>query len=220
MKDKINAQLNDNGFLATANDDYKFNFKKNGKVDLNSAPEGFSFTPYPLYSKESIKQLHLDPRFVMKHKFSGTTILSFFFIEESGKSEQNIKAIKKEISYNERRAKDTSNFSDLCTTDDDGEIIDFDSPGSNDTEREAMGYIEQEDIKDELHRMDFVNIQYNKLHPKAVQKTTRHVDIFVRYFIWMDTVTEIAEELGMSQSTVSRSVDRINEIIKKYEGEE
>lgn len=155
----------------------------------------------------------------MKHKFSNTTILSFFLLEESVRSKEALKGIKKEISYNERRAKDTSNFSELFTTDDDGEIINFDPPGSHDTEREAMDHIEQEDIKEELHRMDLINIHYNKLHPKAVQKTTNHVDIFVHYFIMMDNVTEIAEALDMAQSTVSRSIERIAGIIKQYRGE-
>lgn len=219
MKEKINAHLNDNGFLATANDNYEFNFKKNGKVDLNSAPEGFSFTPYPLSSKNSVKRLHLDPRFVMKHKFSNTTILSFFLLEESGKSQQNLKEIKKQISSNERYAKKTMVFSDLSTTDEDGEIIAFDPPGSYDTEKEAQNHLELEGIKEDLHLMDLINAHYNKLHPKAVQKTTKHVDIFIHHFIMMDNVTEIAEKLDMVQSTVSRSIDRINEVIKKYEGE-
>lgn len=132
MKDKntINVTFNSRGYLATRNDDYDLRFKKSGKVDLSFAPDGLSFSPYPVDSMTVARRMHLDPRFIMKHKVSRTTLLCFFLLEESTRSEQTIKDLKKEISYNECRTKDTSVFSELSSADDDGESIDFDPPGS------------------------------------------------------------------------------------------
>lgn len=72
---------------------------------------------------------------------------------------------------------------------------------------------------DQLHQMDMINQRYNRLHPTAVQKTACHAEIYIRFFIRKDSVTEIAEDLHMPQSTVSRSVTRIVNIIKQYRGE-
>ena len=149
------------------------------------------FTPYPIYDKDAMYRLNLDPRCVMMHKFSATT-LAFFLLEPEAPSKSTLQSFKTEAQKNEK----------------------FNA--RHNTEEEAIENATRDEIRGKFRRLDAMNRKWNTAHPTAVHRITKHELIYVKCFVWRDTITETSADLKMPKTTVSESVKHINKIARPY----
>lgn len=215
-------RLNEKGYVVTANDEHEgeLKFTKNGKIDLKVVPKGYRFTPYPLPSWKSVSKMHLDPRYVRDQLYSSTGAVAFFLLEPEAPSRKMHQAFKTEAKREERYAARHVTFTDLETTDEEtGDAIPYDPPAPHNTEEEAIANVIRGEIIEKLTKMDDANRAYNEKFcksEKSVKRVTSHAVIFIKCFIYRDTVTETSADLNMPKATVSKAIRRINKIVRPY----
>lgn len=98
-------------------------------------------------------------------------------------------------------------FSALGTENENGEIIDYEAPGTHNTEDEAIVNINKEDI---LHDLDALDEEFVKNGHKA-----KHVKIFNKLNNGMCSA-DITMDLGIPKATLSGDLKRISNIVINY----
>lgn len=215
-------RLNDKGYVCTANDEHEkeLKFTKNGRVDLKVVPKGFRFTPYPLPDWKSVSKLHLDPRYVRDQTYSATNSVAFFLLEPEAPSRKMHQSFKTEAKKEERYAARHVTFTDLETTDEEtGDTIPYDPPAPHSTEDEAIANVVRDEIIAKLREMDAANRAYNEKFcksGKAAKRVTNYAEIYVKCYIYKDTVKETCDDLKMPKATVSTAIGRINKVVRPY----
>ena len=212
------ANMDEKIYIVTENDAHETElvFKKNGKVDLSKPPKGYKFVPYPLDTSNDQLRISLDPRFITKHKFSSTKHDAFFLLvkidKESGKQ-----MYKTDYARDERWNKRFTTFSVLATQDEDTDNerpIDIEAPF--DLEDTVIVNIIHEEIRAKLRKWDDVNRLYNESHPASIPRMTHYEDIYVVYYMWMDSIREAAEDLGLSRSSIGAALKKIRQLLDSY----
>lgn len=216
------VRYNEKGYVCTANDEHEkeLKFTKNGKVDLKVVPKGYRFTPYPLPSWKSVSKMHLDPRYVRDQTYSATNSVAFFLLEPEATSRKNHQSYKTEFKREERYAARHVTFTDLEKTDEEtGDTIPYDPPAPHNTEEEAIANVVRDEIIKKLRIMDAENRAYNEQFcksEKAVKRITNHATIYIKCYIYKDSVTEASGDLKMPKATVSKAIGRINKVVRPY----
>lgn len=190
--------------------------RKSDKAKPTIVPTGMKFTPYPIYDKDAMYRLNLDPRCVMMHKFSATTTLAFFLLEPEAPSRSTLQSFKTEAQKNEKFNARHVTFSDMETEDENEETVPFDPPAPHNTEEEAIENATRDEIRGKFRRLDAMNRKWNTAHPTAAHRITKHELIYVKCFVCRDTITETSADLKMPKTTVSESVKHINKIARPY----